>query len=131
MEVNKLNLTEMMELTYCQFWLILLGLKIWVLNLKIIGEDLTLGGVYLSVIQFILPPAGSSWKAGSGIRRVGGGIYKVAVRPVLVLVRAACVCCPGTKCPLLTAFFSLSLLSPTLNFSKKGYRRVPKFCKKK
>ena len=33
------------------------------------------------------------------------------------LVRAACVCCPGTNCPLLTAFFLFSLLM--LLFSQK------------
>ena len=36
-------------------------------------------------------------------------------------VRAACVLCHGTKCPLLTAFFSLSFFSlPALLFSQKG-----------
>ena len=36
-------------------------------------------------------------------------------------VRAACVCCHGTKGPLLTAFFLLFLfLSPTLTFLQEG-----------
>ena len=40
----------------------------------------------------------------------------------LLLVRAACVRCHGTKCPLLMALFSLSFLSfftPLLLFSQK------------
>ena len=35
-----------------------------------------------------------------------------------LLVRVACVCCHGTKCPLLTAFFSLSL--PVVTFLRQG-----------
>ena len=35
-------------------------------------------------------------------------------------VRAACVRCHGTKCPLLTAGFFFSLSPPGLPFSQKG-----------
>ena len=43
---------------------------------------------------------------------------------------SGCMRCNGTKCPLLTALFSiLSLFSPPGYFSpRRGYRRVPKFC---
>ena len=42
-------------------------------------------------------------------------------------LRAACVRCHETKCPLLMAFFSLSLL-PGYFSTRRGYRRVMKFC---
>ena len=38
-----------------------------------------------------------------------------------ILVRAACVHCQGTKCPLLTAFFLSFFLSPTLTFLQEGF----------
>ena len=61
--------------------------------------------------------------------RVLGKCLHVAMQPHAVkLVRAACVRCHGTKCPLLTALF-LFLFSPTLTFLPEGgYHRVPKFC---
>ena len=40
-----------------------------------------------------------------------------SIDPELMLVRAACMRCHGTKCPLFTLFFSLSL--PPLLFSHK------------
>ena len=51
----------------------------------------------------------------------------------LLLVRAACMRCHGTKCPLLKAVFfsslSLFLFSAWVYFSpRRGYRRVLKFC---
>ena len=46
-----------------------------------------------------------------------------------LLVQAVCVCCHRTKCPLLTAFFSLSSSLCLRYFSpRRGKRRVPKFC---
>ena len=47
----------------------------------------------------------------------------------LMLVRLACVRCQGTKCPLLTAFFSLSLFSLPGYFSpRRDYRMILKIC---
>ena len=59
-----------------------------------------------------------------------GGHYFLGIFPLLLLllVRAACVRCHATKCPLLTAFFSLSLFFRGCYFSpRRSYRRVPKF----
>jgi hypothetical protein len=46
------------------------------------------------------------------------------------LVRAACVHCHGTKCPLLTAFLSLSFFFFCITYfsPRRGYRRVLKCC---
>jgi hypothetical protein len=46
-----------------------------------------------------------------------------------ILVRAACMCCHWTKCPLLTVWFLLLLSFRQGYFSpRRVYRRVLKFC---
>ena len=42
------------------------------------------------------------------------------LQQLFILVRAACVRCQGTKCPLLTAFFLFSLLSAPVTFLAEG-----------
>ena len=50
---------------------------------------------------------------------------------IVLLVRAGCVRCHGTKCPLLTVFFSLSFFLSFFSYTyfspRRGNSRVPKF----
>ena len=63
---------------------------------------------------------------GKGVEGDGCHIYNRSTRQLgyssqhLTLVRAACVCCHGTKCPLLTAFFLSFFLSTCVTFLPGG-----------
>ena len=59
----------------------------------------------------------------------GGGPQICSRQPrKLILVRAACVCCHGTKCSLLKALFLFLSFGPGHFSPRRGYHRVLKFC---
>ena len=66
-------------------------------------------------LGFVLSNKGDNMVNINNMKKKSKGIIR------RILVRAACVRCHGTKCPLLTAFSSLSSFSLLhLLFSQKG-----------